>query len=62
VIVGSIVLILLIGIICCCSNRKIEKQLRKLEKEANGAYPINNNTSSNTAGGATRKFMVNKMQ
>jgi hypothetical protein len=61
VIVGSIVLILLIGIICCCSNRKIEKHLRKLEKEANGAYPANN-TSSNTTGGATRKFMVNKMQ
>lgn len=31
VIVGTIVLILIIGIICCCQNRYIEKKLRKLE-------------------------------
>jgi hypothetical protein len=31
VIVGTIVLILIIGMICCCQNRYIEKKLRKLE-------------------------------
>jgi hypothetical protein len=30
------VLILLVGIICCCTNRRIEKELRKLEKGATG--------------------------
>ncbi len=32
VIVGTIVIILIIGIICCCQNRYIEKKLRLLEK------------------------------
>lgn len=31
VIVGTVVLIMIIGIICCCQNRYIEKRLRKLE-------------------------------
>jgi nitrate reductase gamma subunit len=32
VIVGTIVGILLVGIICCCQNRYIEKKLRVIEK------------------------------
>jgi len=38
VIVFSVVLILLIGIICCCTNRRVEKELRRLEKEATGVH------------------------
>lgn len=34
VIVGTIVFILLVGIICCCSNRVIEKKLRRLENQS----------------------------
>lgn len=34
VIVGTILFILLIGIICCCQNRQIEKKLRMIEKKS----------------------------
>jgi hypothetical protein len=32
VIVGTILIIVIIGIICCCQNRYIEKKLRQLER------------------------------
>lgn len=31
VIVGTVVIFILVGIICCCLNRPIAKQLRRLE-------------------------------